>query len=172
MKRLKVLLDFGRGEARPVGEIAQNGRDLFWEWDRAFQVDPLPLSPLLPAPEPGVKNLAVLPALLRESLPDGWGRLLMDRHFARHHAGSADDLDRLAWMGKRAMGALVFEPATEPEEQPAVLSIERMAVESWEFQAGVAGDVLPDLLKVGGTPGGAQPKVVVGLPDDASASGV
>lgn len=172
MKRLRVLLDFGHGPPHPVGEVAQHGRDLFWEWAPSFLAKPLPLSPLQPTPGPGAKKLTTLPPLLRESLPDGWGRLLMDRHFASHHAGSVDDLDRLAWMGKRAMGALIFEPGTQPEEQPSVLSLERMAVESWEFQDGLAEEVLPDLLKAGGTPGGARPKVVVGLQDDPSASGV
>ena len=172
MKRLRVLLDFGHGDKRSVGEIAQNGRDLFWEWAGGFLAKPLPISPLSRAPEPGAKQVPALPVFLRESLPDGWGRLLMDRHFALHQAGAVDDLDRLAWMGNRAMGALVFEPGSQPEEQPSVLSLERMALEAWDFQAGVAEDVLPDLLKAGGTPGGARPKVVVGLPENPSASGV
>jgi len=177
VRRLRVLLDFGASTStsspQPLGEIAQDGRELFWEWSIEFQTRPLPVSPLVFAPRPGVQRLPALPTLLRDALPDGWGRLLMDRHFSRHLPHHAvTDLDRLAWMGGRAMGALVFEPSTEPSEQPAVLMLERMAQEAWDFHDGVAEEVLPDLLKAGGTPGGVRPKAVIGLPDDPRTNGV
>uniref|UniRef100_UPI003B84A264 HipA N-terminal domain-containing protein n=1 Tax=Leptospirillum ferriphilum TaxID=178606 RepID=UPI003B84A264 len=59
-----------------------------------------------------------LPGLFHDSLPDGWGLLLMDRHFAR--AGipveAVGPLDRLSYLGDRGMGALVYRPAQKVDQ--------------------------------------------------------
>lgn len=47
-----------------------------------------------------------------DSLPDNWGRLLLDR-LLRQHGENPDDLtpiDRLAIVGKSGMGALTYHP--------------------------------------------------------------
>jgi serine/threonine-protein kinase HipA len=51
-----------------------------------------------------------LPGLIADALPDGWGLLLIDKQFRRagRNAASLSVLDRLAFIGDRAMGALVF----------------------------------------------------------------
>ena len=54
-----------------------------------------------------------LPGLVADALPDGWGLMLMDRLFrkAGRPSSGLSPLDRLAFIGTRAMGALTFEPA-------------------------------------------------------------
>ena len=49
-----------------------------------------------------------------DSLPDGWGLLLMDRHFRRQGVDPAtlSPLDRLAYFGTHTMGALTYHPPT------------------------------------------------------------
>jgi serine/threonine-protein kinase HipA len=58
-----------------------------------------------------------LPGLFEESLPDGWGRLLMDRHFRRQGIDitTLSPLDRLAYLGSRTMGALTYHPSLDDE---------------------------------------------------------
>src|SRR3546814_11828416 len=53
-----------------------------------------------------------LPGLLADALPDAFGNALIDAWMARHGvtADAATALDRLAYMGKRGVGALEFRP--------------------------------------------------------------
>lgn len=52
---------------------------------------------------------------MSNALPDGWGRLLMNRRFRQRgiNGATASPLDRLAFIGDGAMGALTLEPASE-----------------------------------------------------------
>ncbi len=68
------------GEARPLGRLAwrRDERKSYFEFDRGFLDDPLPVSPFLLKARPGV--IAAEPAtfeglhgLFNDSLPDGWG---------------------------------------------------------------------------------------------------
>ena len=54
-----------------------------------------------------------LPSLLADALPDDFGNALIDAWMAQRgiEKGSVTALDRLAYMGKRGMGALEFRPA-------------------------------------------------------------
>jgi len=118
--RLTVCLDFGG--AVPRRRVGQFGRDperrsLAFEWDRAFAAAPLPLWPLRARAydallRPNARRGATLPGLFEDSLPDGWGRLLLDREMAARGIGAAEirDLERLAFVGRHGMGALTCEP--------------------------------------------------------------
>ena len=55
-----------------------------------------------------------LPGIFADSLPDKFGNKLIDRFFADKGLSSSDitALDRLAYIGKRSMGAFEYEPST------------------------------------------------------------
>ena len=55
-----------------------------------------------------------LPGLLADSLPDRFGNGLIDEYLTRHGTRIEDisTLQRLLYVGRRAMGALEFEPAS------------------------------------------------------------
>jgi hypothetical protein len=50
--------------------------------------------------------------VFNDSLPDGWGRLLLDRTVEKHglRRGQLNALDRLAYVGQNGIGALSYEP--------------------------------------------------------------
>src|SRR3546814_15135487 len=60
-----------------------------------------------------------LPGLLADALPDAFGNALIDAWMARHGvtASAVPALDRLAYMGKRGMGAPGFPPARGPPRE-------------------------------------------------------
>src|SRR3546814_2603229 len=62
-----------------------------------------------------------LPGLLADALPDAFGNALIDAWMARHGvtASAVTALDRLAYMGKRGMGALEFRPARGSHSESA-----------------------------------------------------
>lgn len=57
-----------------------------------------------------------LPAMLADALPDDFGNALIDAWMAERglSKGMVSALDRLAYMGKRGMGALTFGPLRGP----------------------------------------------------------
>lgn len=164
-RRLTVALDFGDSK-RVLGQMLwdTSSRVAAVEWDRGFARDPLPLSPYSirdfstlclapPSPFDG------LPGVFADSLPDGWGRLLIDRELARR--GRALHLltpvDRLAIIGQSGMGALTYQPE-EDVVPPKDIDLTWFA----RIVADMDGDLpLADLerLRVGtGGSAGARPK--------------
>ena len=119
-RRLRIELSFDPGNVRPVGQIAWDSarRCAAVEWDPAFVTAPLPISPYhirAPAGLYRTGNPAAfegLPGVFGDSLPDGWGRLLIDRELERRGSGrtAITPVDRLAIVGTHGMGALVYRP--------------------------------------------------------------
>ncbi|WP_454870343.1 type II toxin-antitoxin system HipA family toxin [Pseudomonas lini] len=105
-----------------------------------------------------------LPGPVYDSLPDGWGMLLMDRLFRRRNLNTAriGPLERLAYIGNNAMGAMSFEPVVPEGQAPQVhVSLDLLAAEVREVLNGEGGEFLQTLLLVGGSPQGARPKALV-----------
>jgi serine/threonine-protein kinase HipA len=167
MKKCTVLYE-GWGERWPLGTLADNGQQLLFEYSPVALGQGLELSPrhLKLRPEaygnfPAYLNR--LPGLIADALPDGWGWLLMDKQFRRagKNPASVSVLDRLAFIGDRAIGALSFEPSDESELHAEDWSLLTLAREISRVVAGEESDVLGQLALIGGSPHGARPKVLV-----------
>lgn len=107
-----------------------------------------------------------------DSLPDGWGLLLMDREFKRHLAWQPHDitpLDRLAYIGARAMGALEYAPAHAQGPIPDTVDLSDLAKSVEAVLQGKESDVLSQLRIQGGSPGGARPKVTLARSQSSTA---
>lgn len=105
-----------------------------------------------------------LPGPVYDALPDGWGMLLMDRMFRRRgiNAARIGPLQRLAYIGGNAMGAMTFEPVAPEGEAPQVhIPLEQLSAEVQQVLHGEGGEFLQTLLLVGGSPQGARPKALV-----------
>lgn len=110
-----------------------------------------------------------LPGPVYDSLPDGWGMLLMDRLFRQRQLNVAriGPLDRLTYIGASAMGAMTFQPA-QPEAHPAEedIPLGQLASEVQDVLDGEGGEFLQRLLQMGGSPQGARPKALLGRDPD------
>lgn len=112
-----------------------------------------------------------LPGMLADALPDDFGNALIDAWMARAGIGKSQitSLDRLAYMGKRGLGALEFRPARGPQASTAPTAIDMSdLVES--ARRAVQGDLgtdvhaqaaLAQIIQVGTSAGGARAKAVV-----------
>ena len=112
-----------------------------------------------------------LHGVFNDSLPDGWGLLLMDRIFNNRLGWSRHQitpLDRLAYIGKRAMGALSYEPEYEKELIEDVVDLSVLASSVETVLSGSTEDVFTQLRIQGGSPGGARPKVTVALSENSA----
>jgi len=173
MRRLEVRLDWG-DEQVLIGILAEQERVLYFEYDSAFIAKPLPISPFKLPVRPGVfehreREFGDVFGVFNDSLPDGWGLLLMDREFRKrgHDPAALSVLDRLAYIGTRGMGALTYHPpAATDDEGELLIDLDELARQAERVLEGSAEEILPALRIAGGSPGGARPKVLVGVGED------
>ena len=115
-----------------------------------------------------------LPSFIADSLPDHWGNRVFNEWAKTHniHTRNLSALDRLAYIGRRGMGALEFlPPAAEEMEQPfkvEVADLYKLAQsalnEAKNFKAKAHPDLLIEsLFKVGTSAGGRRPKAIINL---------
>ena len=109
-----------------------------------------------------------LPAFLVDSLPDDFGNALVNQYMASKGILPRDVtvLDRLAYSGKRAMGAFEFEPASRDIKKNKIpLEMSNLVEMARKALTGNLGDApeqsLQDLLSVGTSAGGARAKAVI-----------
>lgn len=173
---LEVALDFGGGKAlRPIGTLEWDDRrrQVVLQWDSQFMADPLPLSPVLVRsrqsnlrPRKGWAYEGV-PALLGDSLPDGWGRQLANYEI-RSLGGQPDfagPLTRLSLVGQHGMGALIFRPAF-PAGTPTEISLEWFATLAAKIDERAGHDALTMLRNASGGTHGQRPKMLAQLHSD------
>ncbi len=171
VRHIKVGLDFGSSSI-PVGNLALRDQQIYFEYESEFIRQGLPLSPIRLPLRPGVKTFSTetfegLPGVFNDSLPDGWGRLLLDRAMRRHGIlpEILTPLDRLASVGKFGMGALTYEPDHSGTLEETELTLDWIAHQSMTVLEGDAEDVLDELLALSGSSAGARPKALIGFND-------
>lgn len=112
-----------------------------------------------------------LPGLLSDALPDKFGNQLIDAWMATHgyRADQITTLDRLAYMNRRAMGALEFRPArggqvasSAPIQMARLVEQARRAFQGHLEGNDETGRALNPLISVGTSAGGARAKAVLG----------
>jgi serine/threonine-protein kinase HipA len=170
---MTVYLD-GRNQRRKVGRLAFKDRQVLFEYDASFINSGIELSPIKLPLGPGVSvaDTTIFDGLFgvfNDSLPDGWGRLLLDRTVEKHgiHRGQLNPLDRLAYVGRHGMGALSYEPELGLENTDDVpLALDRIAEESAAVLAGEDEEVIEELLRLNGSSSGARPKIVAQVSTD------
>ena len=100
--------------------------------------------------------------VFNDSLPDGWGRLLLDRSLSAKGIDITriTPLDRLAYVGSRGMGALVYKPGIEPEKTADLVpELDILANEMNHILQGTSSEIIEELFILGGSSGGARPKI-------------
>ena len=166
MDRIKSLRVYH--EERAVGTLAlYQDRLAAFEYDKDWIADGFSISPLsLPLEKkvflPKIDPLDGLHGVFADSLPDGWGRLLVDRLMRRNGRDPAalGNLDRLALVGSSGMGALRYQPEIVMQDENKALSLDELAEECRKLLVTEYTDALDTLFGLGGSSGGARPKIL------------
>ena len=169
---------------RTIGAVSWNDdRDVaHFEYDPAFvsggpQVAPLTMprsGEIHSFPALSRQTFHGLPGLLADSLPDRFGTALIDAWLARQgrDPGDFNPVERLAYVGRRGMGALEFLPARGPADRSAavdVAALVELASDVLSNRTALGGSLAPagreralqDILRVGTSAGGARAKAVI-----------
>lgn len=158
------------GRRHFVGLLSSDARKIAFEYADAFLQTGLQISPIAVPLGRGVRMMDRepfngLPGFAADSLPDGWGNLLLSRQLKSkgRRLEEIDPLQRLCWVGSQGMGAMEYEPEEAFSEEFQVNDIRL------DVLADTAGDILADiesgseidsLMTLNGSSGGARPKIV------------
>lgn len=179
VQKLMVQRTLSTGESVHVGVLAQSRRGVFFQYDEHYLGQFGNLSPFTLHPDLRLQQAAKEPhhgihGVFADSLPDGWGLLLQDRVFRQQGISPKEitAMDRLAFVGRKGMGALSFTPVSDfaPAEYPsfdlATLGSEAEVLFDQSISDEIDGntkDVLAALVAIGSS-GGARPKAQIYMP--------
>ena len=100
--------------------MAQNQSGIYFQYDQTYLAKHASLSPFVLKFSSDLQKAPSAPhhglhGVFADALPDGWGMLLMDRVFRQQNIlpHQLTPLDRLAFVGDGAIGALSFVPDSE-----------------------------------------------------------
>jgi serine/threonine-protein kinase HipA len=141
-----------------------------FEYDKKFLESGFSISPFHLPLKAGVFTAKREPfeglfGVFNDSLPDGWGRLLIDRLLLKHKINpqSLSPLDRLAIVGKNGMGAVEYHPADIFFISKDSIDIAYLAKEVKNVLNENYSGRLELLAKKEGSSGGARPKVLLNI---------
>lgn len=170
---LRVNLELA-GEPVLLGRLAIKHQKIWFEYDKEFIARGLEISPfklpLRSGPQESKDQIFNgLFGVFNDSLPDAWGKLLLDRELRSRgvQIESLSALDRLAYIGNKGMGALSYEPDYAIYNSDcSKINLETLAQESRLTLQGETDTAIFELLSLNGSAGGARPKIAIGLSPD------
>lgn len=175
---------------KPVGTLVETGsgrnRQICFYFDPAFVRSGLDIAPLrasingivaqksMPVYPEKERMYGGLPSFIADSMPDNWGHLVFSQWAKAHNISMKDitALDRLAYIGRRGMGALEFVPPTSAEMETSFkVEIDRlsglaqtMLKRAKDFKAQLSPDLIVEsLFRVGTSAGGRRPKALINV---------
>lgn len=127
-----------------------------------FSISPLslPLNDKVHIPE--IDPFDGLFGVFADSLPDGWGRLLVDRMIKEkgENPFEVTSIERLAIVGETGMGALSYRPHIDMANAPLSNDLDDLCNSCRMVLNSETSDDLDLLFRLGGSSGGARPKIL------------
>lgn len=151
-----------------VGVLAKTPDNLVaFEYDddwilNGFSISPFSLPLVKKVFVPQMEPFGGLFGVFNDSLPDGWGRLLVDRLFLREKINPVeiDNLNRLAVVENSGMGALIYKPEHRFQVVQKETDLDKLATECKNILNTNFSPNLDELFAFGGSSGGARPKIL------------
>lgn len=115
-----------------------------------------------------------LPSFIADSMPDNWGHLVFSQWAKAHNISMKNltALDRLAYIGRRGMGALEFVPPTSAEMETSFkVEIDQLSdlaqsvlKQAKDFKTQLSPDLIVEsLFRIGTSAGGRRPKALINV---------
>lgn len=176
----------------PVGVVAWDKGQAFFEYEKSFLRSGIELSPIhMPLsqkvytfPHLEKKVFHGLPGLLASAIPDNFGNKIIDNWFRSQGLSprNLSPVNRLSYIGTRGMGALEFSPCPSKildkvveVEAESLLQLAKAAMDhqgqlNTNFGATdqQRADAMADIIRVGTSAGGAVPKAIVAIDNNGN----
>jgi len=175
VQRLEVHRRLSTSELVSVGVLAQNKQGVFFQYDAGYLARFGNLSPFAMQANSRVQAAPKQPhnglhGVFSDALPDGWGLLLQDRILRQNNIlpSRVTAMDRLAFVGNTALGALSFSPVSAyatANHSKDDTDLFALGLNAQQIFDGQTEQVLSALVAAGSS-GGARPKAQVYANDD------
>jgi serine/threonine-protein kinase HipA len=169
IEKINISIHFEEFEPLQVGQLTSVSGKNYFKYDAKFLKTGLNLSPVKLKFDDSIQPCPVTPfddlfGIFNDSLPDGWGRLIVDRYLLsiQKSPDQISALDRLSIVGKNGVGALTYQPADAlalSDKMPIELT--EYAEKSIQILAGQNQEITDEFYRLTGTSGGARPKIQV-----------
>ena len=155
-------------DSRKVGSLAETaGHQAACAYDEEWLLTGVPVSPFsLPLEKkvfiPSAQKFHGLFGVFADSLPDAWGRLLVDRMLLASHRTpeSVSELERLMIVGNSGMGALSYRPAADTAKQIQPADLDALCEKCAAILRHEDVRNPDEIFFLGGSSGGARPKIM------------
>lgn len=172
MEIIKSLQVFYQGIK--VGTLAMLPNNLIaFEYDSKWLIEGFSISPFsLPLIKkvfiPKIDPFDGLFGVFSDSLPDGWGKLLVDRLLINKKINPREVnlLNRLAIVGDSGMGALTYRPEYDFKIKENEKDLDKLAIACSEMLNTNYSKDLDKLFLLGGSSGGARPKILTNIDNE------
>lgn len=173
MNKIKSLQVFYN--EKKVGTLALMKNNIVaFEYDSNWITNGFSISPFsLPLKKqvfiPRIDPFDGLYGVFSDSLPDGWGRLLVDRMLNSQNINPREisQIDRLAIVGETGMGALSYKPEYNLlEDKDYKEDYDNLALSCKKILNTEHSADLDKLFKLGGSSGGAKPKILTKIDNE------
>lgn len=154
-----------------VGTLAQTPDGLAaFEYDQAWLSNGFPISPISLPLRPGVfiperDPFNGLFGVFQDSLPDGWGALLLTRMLRKNgiEPGEISPMTMLSLVGSSGRGALCYTPEIASGGRAAIDDLDAFSHSCQEILEDRPTDDLDEVYAAGGSSAGARPKAYITL---------
>ena len=169
IQKIKAFLNLD--EKIEIGDLIENQGKIYFKYHPDFVANGLEISPF----KMKLSNEILVPkeqhfdglfGVFSDSIPDGWGKLLLDRKLLSVGINLNDisPLDRLSYIDKNAVGAITYQPEYENNYTDLhQIDLDLISNEIQTVLSGISEDVIDELFQLGGSSGGARPKILVGF---------
>lgn len=160
---------------KKVGTLALMKNNIVaFEYDSNWITNGFSISPFsLPLKKqvfiPRIDPFDGLYGVFSDSLPDGWGRLLVDRMLNSQNINPREisQIDRLAIVGETGMGALSYKPEYNLlEDKDYQEDYDNLALSCKKILNTEHSADLDNLFRLGGSSGGARPKILTKIDNE------
>ena len=173
VRRIEVYRTFAHGTQAHVGTLAQNSSGVYFEYSAEYLSGSVNLSPFTLSFDASLQKGPREPheglhGVFADSLPDSWGRLLVDRYLRQQgiNPGEVTAMDRLALVDHQSMGALIYESDVRFDVELSVYSaLTQLGTQAQALIQGESGSGLRQLI-YSGSAAGSRPKAQLYMTSD------
>ncbi|MBQ3253835.1 MAG: type II toxin-antitoxin system HipA family toxin [Acholeplasmatales bacterium] len=155
-----------------VGTLAENkDKKVLFQYDKNWQKNGFSINPfILPLTNevfiPKKPYFDGLFGVFFDSLPDSWGRLLMDKYLKNNKLDYFTVLDKLSLISSFGMGALEYKPEYKFDITNVEIDLDEIAKKCKKLLVKDTINDLDQIFKLGGSSGGARPKILTKIENE------
>ncbi len=170
VNRVKALLNLNNSKTE-IGDMILEKNKVYFKYNQDFidseiQISPIKLKLSNEILTPKETHFDGLFGVFSDSIPDGWGKLLLDKKLIAQgiNINQISALDRLAYLDQNSLGAISYEPEIENSFIfDKNIDLDNVSNEIIDIQKGISIDEIDEMFLLGGSSGGARPKIHIGF---------